>query len=96
MKSNLNLIFDATTEAHDRAAIAIDRYGEFASTHEAYGVLAEEVDELLDAIRCNDAQWVIDEAIDVAAVAIRLANEIANRGAICKRSGFDKLPQGGE
>lgn len=81
-------------EAHSRGLLARARYGEFSSTHEAYGVLAEEVDELLDAIRCNDAQWVIDEAIDVAAVAIRLANEVANGGSICKRSGFDKLPEG--
>jgi len=86
----------AMAEAQHRGAMARKKYGEFSSTHEAYGVLAEEVDELLDAIRCNDAQWVIDEAIDVAAVAIRLANEIANRGAICKRSGFDKIAEGGD
>ena len=67
------------------------KYGHFTSTHEAYGVLVEEVDELLDEIRSNNCEGVINEAIDVAAVAMRLAiaasnNEIGFR----KRSGFDE------
>ena len=66
------------------------KYGQFTSTHEAYGVLAEEVAELLDEIRANNRDGVINEAIDVAAVATRLA--IA--AAYCaipfhRRSGFD-------
>jgi NTP pyrophosphatase (non-canonical NTP hydrolase) len=54
---------------------AEERYGPFASTHEGYGVLAEECAELLDAIRCNDLAGVERESIQVAAVAIRLAME---------------------
>ena len=49
------------------------KYGELRSTHEAYGVLAEEFGELLDAIRSNDVNAIRAEAVDVAAVAIRLA-----------------------
>lgn len=49
------------------------RYGGFNSTHEGYGVLCEEVAELLDAIRANDLGAVRREAIQVAAVAARLA-----------------------
>ena len=33
---------------------AQDKYGPFHSTHEGYGVLAEEVAELRDAIRSNN------------------------------------------
>jgi NTP pyrophosphatase (non-canonical NTP hydrolase) len=55
-------------------AIAAKRYGPPASTHESYGVLCEEVAELLDAIRANDLPAVKAEALQVAAVALRLAD----------------------
>jgi len=51
------------------------KYGLFASTHEAYGVLAEEVSELLDAIRMNDLEMIQAEAVQVSAVAMRLAHQ---------------------
>lgn len=54
----------------DRAQV---RYGDFASTHEGYGVLAEEVAELFDAVRANALGSVEMEAIQVAAVALRIA-----------------------
>jgi NTP pyrophosphatase (non-canonical NTP hydrolase) len=50
------------------------KYGPYRSTHEALGVIAEEFDELLRAIRYNDAEAIADEAIDVAAACIRLAD----------------------
>ena len=56
-----------------RAAKA--RYGAFTSTHEALGVLIEEVEELKDAVRENSIESVRHEAIQVAAVAYRLALE---------------------
>lgn len=49
------------------------RYGPFTSTHEGYGVLAEEMAELLDAIRAGAVQAIREEAVQVAAVAFRLA-----------------------
>lgn len=49
------------------------RYGPPASTHEGYGVLAEELAELLEAVRANEMRRVGYEAIDIAAAAIRLA-----------------------
>lgn len=51
---------------------ATDRYGTFHSTHEAYGVLREEVDELWADIKGNDLVRMRYEAIQVAAMAIRL------------------------
>ena len=52
---------------------AEDRYGPFASTHEGLGVLTEEYHELIEAIRSNDLRRVEHEAIQVAAVAARIA-----------------------
>lgn len=49
------------------------QYGDFTSTHEALGVLVEEWDELRAAIHDNAAAAIRDEAIQVAAVALRLA-----------------------
>ena len=87
---NLPSEVDRITDIIERAGKAAWRYGDFASTHEAYGVLAEEVAELLDAIRSNDAESIRDEAVDVAAVAYRLASVI-DRGVagFGERSGFD-------
>lgn len=53
---------------------AADRYGPFTSTHEALGVLVEEIEELRGAIRDNVIEAVKLEAIQVAAVAARLAS----------------------
>lgn len=68
-------------------------YGPPASAHESYGVLAEEVAELLDAIRANQRLAVAHEALQVAAVAIRLAlhcedDSESDHSAFRQRSGF--------
>lgn len=66
-------------------------YGPFTSTHEAYGVLAEEVAELLEAIRKAKRgphlEPVREEAIQVAAVAARLARCCRDHRAFATRSG---------
>ena len=67
---------------------AESRYGPFTSTHEGYGVLAEEVAELLDAIRANDAGAVDREALQVAAVALRI-RECLSVPESRKRSGCE-------
>jgi hypothetical protein len=66
---------------------AASRYGPFSSTHEAYGVLIEEVAELLDAIRANALESVRHEALQVAAVAMRLAECCRDHDAFARRSG---------
>lgn len=58
------------------AARADARWGPFASSHEGYGVLAEEVAELLVVIRLNRFDLIRREAIQVAAVALRLADSM--------------------
>jgi len=68
-----------------RVAKAI--YGPFNSTHEMYGVLIEEVNEVFDLVRQNSANMTEDqkieridkmvkELIQVASVATRAANEL--------------------
>lgn len=70
-----------------QVAYASTRFGPFTSSHEAYGVLAEEVAELLDAIRANNRVAVELEACQVSAVALRLAQCCA-LPAFQERSGF--------
>jgi NTP pyrophosphatase (non-canonical NTP hydrolase) len=72
--------FDILKRVNDEALDAQIRYGSFASMHEGYGVLAEEVAELFDAIRMRqeDTQRgpsIEKEAIQVAAVALRIARQ---------------------
>jgi len=62
------------------------KYGDFASTHEALGVAIEEWDELRDAIRSNDMANIASECLDLAAVLIRLADDITTKDEIVKRS----------
>ncbi len=64
-----------------------EKYGPYTSAHEGYGVLAEEVAELLEAIHMNYRDGVMQEAIQIAAVAIRIAEACENE-AFCKRSGL--------
>lgn len=79
-------------ELRDELARAQARYGLFHSTHEGYGVLAEEVAELLEAIRSNHAGSIDEEAMQVAAVAIRIVKSCRMKGAngvaFAERSGF--------
>lgn len=63
-----------------RAGLAQDRFGDFASMHEAFGVLAEEVTEFLEAVRLRQgdptrADRCRQEALDIAAVALRIAEQ---------------------
>lgn len=71
-------------EEADRAQ---SRYGDFTSTHEALGVLVEEVRELEAAIRANDIASVSREAMQVSAVAMRL-HEICERASSGKAAAF--------
>jgi NTP pyrophosphatase (non-canonical NTP hydrolase) len=65
-----------------RRIIAADtRYGMFASTHEALGVCSEEWDEFREAVRSNDLGQIRAEALDVAAVLIRLHDQLMAREA---------------
>jgi NTP pyrophosphatase (non-canonical NTP hydrolase) len=70
MKNALHLAIEA------RIQMADERYGPFASTHEAMGVALEEWHEVIAAVRSNDQQAIKHECLDLAAVCIRLAQTI--------------------
>jgi NTP pyrophosphatase (non-canonical NTP hydrolase) len=74
MNDELELAVNAASGEAERAQ---EKYGDFASMHEAYGVLAEEVAELFDAVRMGQAHpsrsaRIEAEAEQVAAVALRI------------------------
>ena len=50
---------------------ASQKYGSFNSSHEGYAILLEEVDEMWDDIKRNRNEHAGDEAIQVAAMAVR-------------------------
>ena len=56
----------------------------FHSTHEGYGVLKEEVDELWDEIKMNKNinanRLMVNEAIQVAAMAIKFIENLYQNG----------------
>ena len=73
---------DIVQALNDRIKAADERYGPFASTHEAMGVAMEEWDEFREAVRSNRMVLIESECIDLAAVLIRLAmdiNKVADR-----------------
>lgn len=45
-------------------------YGTYASTHEMFGILDEEVNEVRDELRNNNHKAICDELIDVAVTAV--------------------------
>lgn len=57
--------------AHLTVKIIEKGSGAFVSTHEIYGVIAEEFEkELLDALHANNRKQFVRELLDVAASAI--------------------------
>ena len=69
------VLHDATVAAVSREMARAElKYGQYRSTHEGLGVLAEEYAELIEAIRSNDCSAIGKEAIQVASVAARIAS----------------------
>lgn len=82
-------ISDAALAAEKRAIDARAKWGDYNSLHEAYAVLAEEVDELWDIVKqrqtighatdgntiskVRSVHLIRAEALDIAAVALRIA-----------------------
>ena len=56
----------------------VNKFGNYRSKFEAYAVIKEEFDELWDELRTKnaDSKRIYEEAIQVAATAYRLAEEI--------------------
>jgi hypothetical protein len=57
---------------------AIEKWPPFHSSHEGYGVLLEEVDELWDEVKANNKTKAKAEAVQVAAMALRFIAELGD------------------
>jgi NTP pyrophosphatase (non-canonical NTP hydrolase) len=69
-----------------RIKAADARYGDYASVHEALGVALEDWDEFRLAIQSNGLGAVREEALDLAAVLIRLADQLETSEKLRARS----------
>ncbi len=76
-----NLVASFLSDVQDEVSRATIKYPPFNSAHEGYAVLLEEVDELWIEVKRKqserDQDALIDEAMHVAAMAVRFAVEIA-------------------
>lgn len=76
----------AIGEVQLEANSADRRFGPFASAHEAYGVLAEEVAEFFDEVKMKEHERSMSrmrrEAIQIAACALRIATWCDRYGAV--------------
>ena len=72
----------AASEALVEAERAAKTWPRYASAHEAYGVLAEEVDEFWQHVKTKqerrDLRAMRKELIQIAAVALRAATEVCD------------------
>jgi hypothetical protein len=58
------------------------KFDAFNSAHEGYAVLLEEVDELWTEIKRNDHARTMQEAVQVAAMALRFLQDVSNDASI--------------
>jgi len=77
---------DISSEIFARIESAQERYGDFTSTHEALGVALEEWNEVQSAVQANAIESIREEAMDLAAVLIRLADQCRNSESLKLRS----------
>ncbi len=72
---------DVIGEIRTEYETAMLKFGTFASAHEGYAILLEEVDELWEAIKSKDgfeSGAVAREAVQVAAMAVRFLVDVCN------------------
>lgn len=66
-----------------RAAVTLEfvqatrKFGVFNSTHEGHSVIQEEFEELWDEVKANNTTAACEEAIQVAAMAMRFIFDLA-------------------
>ncbi len=65
-------IEEAVRDVHDKLEFRLAQKGRqsFASCHESYGIIAEEMDELLEAITDGRYTEINDELLDVAVAGV--------------------------
>lgn len=77
-------LMNVIDDVHIEVSKATANWPLFNSAHEGFAVLLEEVDELKEHVWTNQKRRDLDkmrsEAIQVAAMAIRFANEVCDEG----------------
>ena len=68
-----NGIWELVASELDRAT---KKFGTFHSTHEGFAIIKEELDEMWDEIKKNNITRSREEAIQVAAMALRYLMDI--------------------
>lgn len=81
-KANWAIIQEVTDHVQLETVDSYDKFRDFNSYHEGYAVIKEEVDELWDEIKTKekDFQAIEEEAIQVAAMAMKLLVFMRKRG----------------
>lgn len=70
-------------DAREELYRATQRFGPMASAHEGWAVIQEEVDELWDEVKGGqDVRRMREEAIQVAAMAMRFVIDVSSGGTI--------------
>lgn len=86
MAANLKLLRQALKEVENEVIQATSKYGPFNSTHEGFGVLKEEVDELWEEVKANAGVIRLrEEAVQVAAMGIRFMMDCAEENPSLSR-----------
>jgi len=70
---SFNKIINSIYDEYERASA---KFGPFASSHEGYAVILEELEEAWKAIKENDPITARNEMVQVAAMAIRFLTDI--------------------
>jgi hypothetical protein len=65
------VLTDIVGEVTEEYLDAVSKFGPFASPHEGYAVILEELDEMWAEIKRNDIKRAREEAVQVAAMAMR-------------------------
>jgi hypothetical protein len=74
--------YQTLIEVVDELKSATDKFGAFASAHEGWAVIREEVDELWDEVKSKNGtkESMRKEAIQIAAMAMRFVMDVCDRG----------------
>ena len=77
----------ALSQIEEEFSRASALFGSFRSAHEGYAILLEEVDELWDEVKGKRSpenyQLMINEAVQVGAMALRFIVDMKTRGDRC-------------
>lgn len=66
----------AIAEVRAEVIRAIEKFPIFNSSHEGYAVIKEEFDELWDEVKANNKTRAREEAVQVAAMAVRFMTDV--------------------